>query len=847
MIIQGLYDIAYYMDKSTWTPVVLIFHRNQDSQKKVIAINDYKPYIYLSEETFKEQLEYLNEYVDTYEKTNKKFILDNSKKLIKVFLKSPFDAYKLKDIVKTYEGDISYCNKFVIDNVKEMLDSNYRVNYTDIETTSFRGFPDYHNPVESIISLSCFDSYINKPISWIWHPTYVNETIERIFNDIKVEIRRFSNEKDMLNNYVDFIQETQPDYFANWNVLFDINYLAARLENLEIDLSKLSPLYNTKFSFKLPLYRWNKNSGMMGKRMNKDVEDKTIKIVGLQYFDLLSSYKNIVASEKPSWKLDDIAKEELGITKLRTHFDIGEKWKDDPEFIEEYNYIDVLLVKKLDDKLKILQRYNSIKDRVYLHNINDVFSSGKVLDNYILKKYKDIFIFPTKTYDSQRDSRIGGGYVREPKAGIYDNVAVFDFSGFYPNLMLTFNLSGEKLIKEDVTVFDTEIDEQDKISLEDKMYEYDETKKEITYNIITDKFKGRLTYKLDDYGVMTQAVQELMKLRNLAKKEMKKHKYGSLEYEQHYRDQFSYKFLINANYGVNAYPGFRLFKLNNANAITAFGRAMNKYISNCLEKIGYQILLNDTDSIFIKLKESKTLQENLIETEKINKIINQEIEIFVRKYLPEEYAVKHTLKMEMEKIYNKLLLLDVKKRYIGFLKYYDGQETEKLHYMGLDLKKSNTIELCKKAQMDFAISILKDEDIDLTLNKYYSILKNSKDINLFKISSKLEKQQNEYIANIPVKRATLWSNEKLKTKFRGGTKFYIMYVKENKDCNTDVIAFEDENQLKNLNIEINKEKYFEDLHSKLDNLVRGIPKLKNLNDTYQIKYQMKQNSLNSFL
>jgi len=290
-----------------------------------------------------------------------------------------------------------------------------------------------------------------------------------------------------------------------------------------------------------------------------------------------------------------------------------------------------------------------------------------------------------------------------------------------------------------------------------------------------------------------------------------------------------------------------LYSNANANAITGFARMLSKWVSYKLDLNGWKTILGDTDSLFIKLKESNELKDNLIEIEKIQLLINEAINEFVIKFLPDNLVDNHTLNMEMEKIYKVLLTLDVKKRYIGMLKYYDGKEVDKLHYMGLDSKKSNTTEISKQAQLDLALAILKEEQLNPIFEKYYTIVKNSLDINLFKLSSKLEKHQNEYKTNIPAKRSTLWSNEHLGTKFRGGTKFYILYINPNIEINTDVIAFDDSEQLNKLkNISIDKSKYLKDLYKKFNNLIRGIKEINDLNEYYYKKYTNKNKMLDEF-
>jgi len=439
--------------------------------------------------------------------------------------------------------------------------------------------------------------------------------------------------------------------------------------------------------------------------------------------------------------------------------------------------------------------------------------------------------------------------VRNNIPGVCSNVCVVDFSGFYPNLIKTFNLSGDMIKESSLMLLDKKLEEiQDvKELLPDKMYEYDKKTNMITYKIKTNKFKADLKYDLSRKGVMAEAVEKLMELRTAAKQEMEQYKYGTKEYMQKDKIQFSYKFIINAAYGTSAYPGFRLYSNENANAITGFARMLSKWMSYRLAEKGWKTLGGDTDSLFLQLFKSEDLKENLIECKEIIKNINIAINEFVLKFLPPELASKHTLGMDVEKIYSKLLLLDVKKRYIGRLKYYNGKKTNKIHFMGVDLKKSNTIKISKDAQMDLALSILKNEKIEPVLKKYYEMVLNADDIDLFKSSSKLEKHQSEYKVNTPAVRSSLWSNKHLKTTFRGGTKFYTVYVEENKGVDIDVIAFDNVKQLKNISFQIDKKKYLKDVYNKFNNLIRGIPSLAKINDFIYNPYLTNNRSLGDWI
>ena len=119
----------------------------------------------------------------------------------------------------------------------------------------------------------------------------------------------------MLNDYLDYMSNTKPDFVTSWNVSFDINYLVARCIELKLEVDKLSPFFNSPYKTKLygKLVSFRDGPGVYGKRFGVTEKQSHAEIKGLHYFDLLTAYKNITAKEAESFRLDNIAQKELGI------------------------------------------------------------------------------------------------------------------------------------------------------------------------------------------------------------------------------------------------------------------------------------------------------------------------------------------------------------------------------------------------------------------------------------------------------------------------------------------------------------------------------------------------------
>jgi len=818
--LEGLYDGVWFLHNNK--PVILLFGRNEKGEKYILLEENFKPYFIIS----KDEARQVNKNVK-FEIVEKEDVMSGRKDLVKIIYDNPSQTYTLRqNFEKHWEADILFINRFVIDKVKQKPGRN-KLFYFDIETTSTFGFPDYKNPVEKIISISLYNNFSNKYILWIWHDKYKRETqIKK--ERFEYEVRRFENEKSMLLDFFQYLMNEKPDYLLAWNALFDWNYTIARLKALNYNIEMLSPIYKLKIEkgWNIQLVKFMDESAVSGKMRIGGRDEGYWKVVGLEFFDLLQGFKNIYGKELVSYSLDAVAQEILGEKKLQTHFDIEKKWKEDPTFIEKYNIIDTYLIVEIDKKIGIMKRFMGFKILSNLLILRDVFASGRILDNFILTKFKDKYAFPTKgqiRWDNWKwGTIVTGGFVRTPKPGLYENVVVFDFSGMYPNIMKTFNLGADSLVAYDFEKVDKDAEEQpNKPQLPEKFDGW--------IHLNTQKVKGKVKINFSKRAVITQILDEMIAERKKVKKERDKYEPGTPEYEALDTLQFSYKFVINASYGVNAYPGFRLFSPIIANTITTLGRMLIKWVGNRVEEeFGWKWIYSDTDSCFFLPNEKYDLQDEndrkrlLEKIEEVeNKINNIFIKEFLEKQLPSDQIENATLKMELAEIFEKLILV-TKKRYIGRIVNKEGKWTDNIFYMGLDLKRANNPQIIKDAQFEVAKAILYNEDWKEVVNKYYNIFKNENKevlIEMLKIPTKLEKPIEEYKSKTPTIRGVLWSNRYLKTNFRAGNKFFGIYTVPNRKVNTDFICFENVEQLKNSEywnfIQIDLEKYIEMLYSKL--------------------------------
>ena len=540
MKLEGLYDGTWFLHNKK--PIIILFGRNKNREKYIYIEENFRPYFVVLEEEAKQKQIFNNFKIEKIEKED---VMSGRRDLVKIVYENPSQTYELRQkFNKHWEADILFVNRYVIDKVEQDHGDN-KFFYFDIETTSTYGFPDYQNPIEQIISISLYNSHTNQYILWIWHPNYKKQTYQTKNEKVEYEVRRFGNEKGMLMDFFQYIVDEKPDYMLAWNVLFDWNYTIARLKVLGFNIEMLSPIYKLKIErkWKIQLAKFMYESAVSGKMRIGGRDEGYWKIVGLEFFDLLQGFRNTYGKELTSYSLDSVADEVLGERKLETHFDIEKKWKEDPSFIEKYNIIDTYLIVKITEKMGIMKRFMGFKILSNLLILRDAFASGRILDNFILTKFKDKYVFPSKRqikWDKWNwGNHVTGGFVFYKKPGIFKNAIEFDFSGMYPNIIKTFNLGAESLEDYEFVWVDNSKDEVFEIpQLPEKFDGW--------IHLNTQKVKGKVKINFSKKAVITQILDEMIAARKKVKKERDQYEPGTPEYEALDTLQFSYKFVINS-------------------------------------------------------------------------------------------------------------------------------------------------------------------------------------------------------------------------------------------------------------------------------------------------------------
>ena len=563
----------------------------------------------------------------------------------------------------------------------------------DIETTSEEGFPDVHSCVEELLTISLQDYSTKKIITWGVKPFQVKQDNH---NYIQCD-----SEFDLLNKFIEWWMQFTPDVITGWNIqLFDIPYIQGRLKRVlgEKLMKRLSP--------------W----GLVteGEVYIKGRRHISIDIGGVTQLDYLDLYKKFTYTNRESYRLDHIAEVELGQKKLdHSEFDtFKDFYSGNWQKFVEYNVIDVELVDRLEDKMKLIELALTMAYDAKV-NFTDVFYQVRTWDSIIYNylKKRNIVIPPKKSVE--KTDKYAGAYVKEPKPGSYDWVVSFDLNSLYPHLIMQYNISPETL--RETRHASTSVERL--------------LKQEVEIGGDYAVCANGAQYRKDVRGFLPELMEKIYGERVIFKKKMltAKQDYEHTPSKKLEKEiarcnniQMAKKIQLNSAYGAIGNNYFRYYKLENAEAITLSGQVsirwienrMNQYLNKLLNSndIDY-VIASDTDSIYINFGplvdkffgdkvDDKTKIVNLLD-----KICQDKLEPFIDKSYEElaTYVNAYDQKMFMkrENIADRGIWT-AKKRYI--LNVWDSEgvryESPKLKVMGIEAVKSSTPAPCRQMLKD---------------------------------------------------------------------------------------------------------------------------------------------------
>jgi DNA polymerase I/DNA polymerase-2 len=753
MVTQVDYTVEGSGDRER--PVLHVFGRTEDNTAEHVRVHGFRPYFYAPTENLDEDDltdDVITGSEDSYESIR-------GEELTKIYGRTPRDVGNVRDKFEHYEADILFPNRLLID--KDIFSgvrvpdrradeddaiyvhhdelepcevaADLRVNTFDIEVDDRSGFPE--DGEEPIVCLTSHDSYRDEYIAWLYEaPDATTESPESVpdydplTDDADIDVRVFDDEGAMLDAFLSYVEDTDPDVLTGWNFDdFDAPYFIDRLDELDpysdhdLDSDRLSRVEEV----------WT--SGWGGPSVK-----------GRVVFDLLYAYQRTKYSELDSYRLDAVGEQELGVGKERYPGDIGDLWEDDPERLLEYNLRDVELCVEIDRKQSIVAFWDEAR-KIVGCKLEDATTPGDAVDMYVLHKAFGNFVLPSK---GQQDAEeFEGGAVFDPITGVKENVSVLDLKSLYPMSMVTINASPETKVDPD---------------------EYDGD----TYRTPTG-----VHFRKEPDGIIREMVDELLDEREEKKALRDDHDPDSEPYERYDRQQAAVKVIMNSLYGVFGWDRFRLYDRAMSAGVTSTNREVIDFTEQAANDFGYEVAYGDTDSVMLELGDGVSKADAIEESFDIEAHINDAYDEFAREQLN---ADEHRFQIEFEKLYRRFFQAGKKKRYAGHIVWKEGKDVDDVDITGFEYQRSDIAPITKEVQKEVIDLVVREGDVEAVEEYVHGVIEDFRagEVSLddIGIPGGIGKRLDNYDTDTAQVRGAKYANLLLGTNFDRGSKPKRLYL-----------------------------------------------------------------------
>ncbi|MCL5112815.1 MAG: DNA-directed DNA polymerase [Candidatus Marsarchaeota archaeon] len=537
-------------------------------------------------------------------------LLGKSMTFFKVIAPNPTVVPKMSAFMskygQAYEHDIPFAKRYVIDNdlgsfinqkfrilvqsdrkmellsteqrKKEFNDPNLNVMYFDIEV---------YNPL--IVPRPEKD-----PIIMIGY-TYTGAKGQKsgVITFRKTDqnfVEQVADERAMINRFMQLVDELDIDIITGYNSAnFDVKYLIDRSKHLGIDF--------TLNRFREGITKIEKH-GMVDR----------VKIAGRVHVDMYTVVKfiSIVGAAESILKLNrytlkDVykaisnGKSDKVIVQYEDMIDLWDGSESDVGKLAKYNLGDA---ESLETVYKTFVPIMIELARVTGDMLSDVcVSTTGQLVEFLLMLYSRKFgeIIPNKPNETEIRNRLAnpieGAFVKTPEPGIYSRLAIFDFRGLYPSIIISHNIDPSSICTDCKDYY--EAPNGVKFSKERKSVVPSTIKL-----LVDQRLEVKKLYKKDPDNIFLGSRSQALKITS------------------------------NSFYGYLGYARSRWYSRDCAAAVTAYGRQYIKETIKESEDHGFKVIYGDTDSVVLLLGD-KTKEEAIGFVKDYNKTLpgNMELEL----------------------------------------------------------------------------------------------------------------------------------------------------------------------------------------------------------------------------
>ncbi len=505
-----------------------------------------------------------------------------------------------------YEFDIPFAKRYVIDNDITPL-ANYEIEAEERgETLELKSMKSASNLLAVDLNVMWFDIEVYNPLGIPRpdrDPVIMISYSYRSKGKSGVEVLTFKkidrkfvtvlgDEKAMIAAFASKLEEYDIDVITGYNSAnFDIKYLLDRAQKLKIEFNISRFRGDTKLE-KHGLLDRVKIAGRVHVDMYQVV--KFISIVGasesilkMNSHTLKNVYEAISGEKKTNVEKASIYKLWDGSAK-------------DLETLADYNLSDSKALQAVYDMFSPITIELSRTTGDVLSDTG-VSTTGQLVD-YLMMRYahRSNDIIPNKPDEAEikrrLDNPIEGAYVKTPDPGIYTDLAIFDFRGLYPSIIISYNIDPSTVCKD-----------------------------------CTDFYESPVGTKFDKSrnGIMPLVLKALIDQRASIKQQYKKNP----------DDKFlgsrssALKILSNSFYGYLGYARSRWYSRECAGSVTAYGRQYIKEAISEAEKAGFKVIYGDTDSVVLLLNGKRDAALTFIKgfNAKLPKNMELELEDFYKR------------------------------------------------------------------------------------------------------------------------------------------------------------------------------------------------------------------------
>jgi len=553
------------------------------------------------------------------------------------------------------------------------------------------------------------------------------------------EIDVYPDEKSLLEALVLKIYEFDPDIITGWNIIdFDFQRLSAAFARNKLEFTLARSMEPGHF------FPAEKDADEAGGTVRRSA---SVFLPGRQVLDALRLVRTGFESFD-SYTLDAVAQSVLGkgktvqSTDLDKLAELDRLYAEDPLSFCRYCLNDADLVLDILDKRGLIT-----------HTIERAALTGAGIDKAWTSVASFERVYAEGLYargvlepeaDTNRSvSGAAGGTVLDAVAGMFKNVAVFDFRSLYPSIMRTFNV--DPLAYEQALAMDDA-------------------------RMALPGSAGTLFIKAPNgaafirgKGILPELIAEYFTER------IKAIDRGDDA------SAFVYKILMNSFYGVLGTPKCKYARTELAGAITSFGKKCLHFARDFFVARGYRVLYGDTDSVFVELHKTTDVPF----CDGMAALLNAELGEYIRA----TYDCESFIGIRFEKLYRRFFIPRLRsdedngergraKGYAGLLEGKGGETIVEIK--GMEAARSDYTPLAQRFQRELLGILFSEEDVhgaEAYVREQTEKLYQGKLDGELIFRKKLRREPESYTASTPphikVARSLGWTHR------RGTVEYYI--------------------------------------------------------------------------